>query len=68
MFRFADRTEVGWAEAATLPLCLLTPDMHNRRIVDDLFRQAGVTVTPVMETNSVSTLCSHVRSGANNSR
>ncbi|ROT33068.1 LysR family transcriptional regulator [Micromonospora sp. HM5-17] len=60
---FADRTEVGWAEVAELPLCLLTPDMQHRRILDDLFLQAGVTVTPRMETNSVSTLCSHVRSG-----
>ncbi|MFK3979362.1 LysR family transcriptional regulator [Micromonospora sp. NPDC050397] len=60
---FAGRSEVGWAEAAGLPLCLLTPDMQNRRILDGLFRRAGVTVTPRMETNSVSTLCSHVRSG-----
>jgi DNA-binding transcriptional LysR family regulator len=60
---FADRTEVGWAEVATLPLCLLTPDMQNRRILDGLFRRAGVTVTPRMETNSISTLCSHVRGG-----
>jgi DNA-binding transcriptional LysR family regulator len=60
---FADRSEVGWAEVATLPLCLLTPDMQNRRILDGLFRQAGVTVSPRMETNSISTLCSHVRGG-----
>ncbi|RKR86080.1 DNA-binding transcriptional LysR family regulator [Micromonospora pisi] len=60
---FAGRTEVGWAEAARLPLCLLTPDMQNRRILDGLFHRAGVTVTPRMETNSVSTLCSHVRGG-----
>ncbi|BCB76806.1 LysR family transcriptional regulator [Phytohabitans flavus] len=60
---FTDRAEVGWAEVAELPLCLLTPDMQNRRILDGLFRRAGVSVTPRMETNSVSTLCSHVRSG-----
>lgn len=60
---FADRSDVGWAEVAGLPLCLLTPDMQNRRILDELFHQAGVTVTPRVETNSISTLCSHVRGG-----
>jgi DNA-binding transcriptional LysR family regulator len=60
---FADRSEVGWVEVATLPLCLLTPDMQNRRILDRLFMRAGVTVTPQMETNSISTLCSHVSGG-----
>ncbi|MFC6021646.1 LysR family transcriptional regulator [Plantactinospora solaniradicis] len=60
---FADRTEVSWAEVAELPLCLLTTDMQHRRILDGLFQRAGVTVIPRMETNSVSTLCSHVRGG-----
>jgi len=41
-----------WAEAAKLPLCLLSKDMHFRQIVDDVFTQAGVTPVPVMETNS----------------
>ena len=30
-----------WAEAATLPLCLLTGEMHNRTIVDSAFRRGG---------------------------
>lgn len=42
-----------WAEAAAHPLCLLTPEMHNRAIVDEAFRQAGVQVAPAIETNSV---------------
>ena len=47
----------GWAEAAAAgPLCLLTPDMHNRAIVDEAFRQAGTVVCPVIETNSIITL------------
>ncbi|MGI9134036.1 MAG: LysR family transcriptional regulator [Rhodoferax sp.] len=45
-----------WAAAATQPLCLLTPEMHNRSIVDDAFRQAGTQVNPVIETNSILTL------------
>lgn len=59
-----DRDRVGWAEAAELPLCLLTSDMQNRRIVDSLFAEAGTSARPVLETNSVSTLYLHVRDGS----
>lgn len=52
-----------WAAAAELPLCLLTPDMQHRRIVNDAFAAAGATPNPVVETNSVSTLIAHARSG-----
>ena len=31
-----DREQVTWAEVAEVPLCLLTPDMQNRRIIDSL--------------------------------
>ncbi|MES2099208.1 MAG: LysR substrate-binding domain-containing protein [Pseudomonadota bacterium] len=44
---------IGWREAGALPLCLLTPEMHNRSIVDAAFREAGVEVRPVIETNSI---------------
>jgi DNA-binding transcriptional LysR family regulator len=54
---------VEWAEAATVPLCLLTPDMQNRRILDDNFAAAGAVASPTVETNSISALCSHVRRG-----
>jgi DNA-binding transcriptional LysR family regulator len=54
---------VPWAAAAELPLCLLTPDMQHRRIVNAAFAAAGATPTPVVETNSVSTLIAHARSG-----
>lgn len=53
-----------WAEAGALPLCLLTPDMHNRAIVDQAFEAAGVLVTPAMETNSIHTLARSVGAGA----
>ncbi|HTH98959.1 MAG TPA: LysR family transcriptional regulator [Stellaceae bacterium] len=56
----AGREAVTWAEAAALPLCLLSADMQNRRIVDRMFRSVGKTVQPMMETNSIITLCSHV--------
>lgn len=45
---------VRWAEAAALPLCLMTAEMHNRSIVDAAFAAAGVpVVTPAIETNSI---------------
>src|SRR6202043_618939 len=31
-----DRDQVTWADVARIPLCLLTPDMQNRRIIDGL--------------------------------
>jgi DNA-binding transcriptional LysR family regulator len=54
---------VPWRVAADLPLCLLTPDMQHRRIVDGAFATAGATAQPVVETNSVSTLIAHARAG-----
>ncbi|SFB68721.1 DNA-binding transcriptional regulator, LysR family [Polaromonas sp. OV174] len=45
-----------WLDAAQKPLCLLTPEMHNRSLVDRAFAAVGATVQPVMETNSVLTL------------
>lgn len=47
---------MSWEAAARLPLCLLTPEMHNRSIVDAAFKQAGVMVQPAIETNSILTL------------
>jgi len=54
---------VAWKTAAALPLCLLTPDMHNRSIVEEAFAQAGVKVRPAMETNSILTLALSVVAG-----
>ena len=45
--------QLSWREAAALSLCLLTPEMHNRSIVDAAFRAAGCEVTPAMQTNSI---------------
>jgi DNA-binding transcriptional LysR family regulator len=54
---------VPWSSAARLPLCLLTPDMQHRRIVDEAFRSAGAVPAPAVETNSISTLVAHARAG-----
>ncbi|MGE0849709.1 MAG: LysR family transcriptional regulator [Hyphomicrobiaceae bacterium] len=54
------KKSVTWAEAAKQPLCLLTPNMQNRRIIDRAFRTANAKPTPRLETNSVINLCSNV--------
>jgi DNA-binding transcriptional LysR family regulator len=60
---FADRAHVTWREAANTPLCLLTPDMQNRRIIDGVFRSVGAKPVPAVETNSIFNLVSHVSAG-----
>jgi DNA-binding transcriptional LysR family regulator len=57
------RATVTWAEVSQVPLCLLTPDMQNRRIIDRLLRSAGGTVQPTLESNSMIVLFAHVRTG-----
>lgn len=60
---YANRETISWAEAAEAPLCLLTPDMQNRRIIDGVFRSVGVSPKPQVETNSIFNLCTHAASG-----
>jgi len=57
------REQVTWAEIGQIPLCLLTPDMQNRRIINQLLREAGTEPQPMLESDSMITLFSHVRSG-----
>jgi DNA-binding transcriptional LysR family regulator len=57
----ANDASVTWADAAKEPLCLLTPDNQNRRIIDRAFRAAGCSPVPRLETNSVINLCANVR-------
>ena len=52
---------IGWAAAAELPLCLLVPEMQNRRIVNAAFAAAGASPTPVVETDSMAAMVNHVR-------
>jgi DNA-binding transcriptional LysR family regulator len=58
------RREVGWAEVAALPLCLLAPTMRNRRIMDENFAAEGATATPAIESDTVAGLYAHLGSGA----
>jgi DNA-binding transcriptional LysR family regulator len=60
---FGGRPTVTWEEAATTPLCLLSPDMQNRRIIDRVFVGVGVTIEPILESSSIEVLASHLRTG-----
>ena len=52
-----------WAEAARLPLALLTPDMSVRQVIDRVFAGGGVAVSSQLETDSVASLYAHVGLG-----
>jgi DNA-binding transcriptional LysR family regulator len=58
-----NRETVTWSEVAQVPLCLLTPDMQNRRIIDRLLKSAGGESRPTLESDSMILLYSHVRTG-----
>ncbi len=59
----SSRKMISWKELSNLPLCLLTPDMQNRRIIDRHLAEAGAIVNPRLESNSMIVLFSHVRTG-----
>jgi DNA-binding transcriptional LysR family regulator len=56
----ARQGEATWAQAAAVPLCLLSQQMRNRRILDEIFASTGATVVPAIETDSVAALYAHV--------
>ncbi|TQF06343.1 LysR family transcriptional regulator [Kitasatospora acidiphila] len=59
----ADRPTATWAEASRLPLCLLSPSMQGRRVIDEVFAEAGLRPEPRVETDSVAALFAQVRTG-----
>jgi DNA-binding transcriptional LysR family regulator len=58
------RSTITWAEAARLPLALLSPDMRFRQFIDGAFDNVGAAPTPQVETDSVASLYAHVATGA----
>src|ERR1700750_1938538 len=60
---FGDRKEVTWKDVGQVPLCLLTPDMQNRRIIDRALKSVGVEATPTLTSNSIIVLYTHVKTG-----
>jgi len=59
-----DRDKVTWKEVAQVPLCLLTPEMQNRRIIEHLLRDTGTSPNIMLESDSMILLYSHVRTGS----
>lgn len=59
----AKADSVTWREAARLPLCLLSRDMQNRRLIDSVFRALGTEPRAQIEANSPLSLLAHVRGG-----
>jgi DNA-binding transcriptional LysR family regulator len=54
---------VDWADAAELPLCLLSAGMQGRQVVDDAFAARGLAVAPRLEADSIVTLLAQVGAG-----
>lgn len=57
------RDKISWQDAASFPLCLLTRNMLNRKIVDDAFGAAKAVPRPVMETNAFTAALLQVANG-----
>jgi len=47
-----EKGSATWAEAADLPLCLLDKSMQNRRIIDNVFRDLGLTPNVTAEASA----------------
>ncbi|HET6838601.1 MAG TPA: LysR family transcriptional regulator [Bradyrhizobium sp.] len=60
---FGSRQSVTWKEVGQVPLCLLTDDMQNRRIIDRALRSVGAEARPTLTSNSLLVLYTHVRTG-----
>lgn len=59
----AAEPEPSWERIARQPLCLLSQDMQNRRILDALAASSGLTLRPAVVSNSFLGICAHLREG-----
>ncbi|SAI06248.1 LysR family transcriptional regulator [Bordetella ansorpii] len=55
--------QLGWAEVAELPLCLLSRDMQNRQTLQALFEAVDASPRVVLETNDMRLLLAECQSG-----
>lgn len=55
------KEHLSWGDIAGLPLCLLTPNMQNRCLINAAFREANIIPKVMVETDSVFALYAHVR-------
>lgn len=60
---FASRAAVPWADLAGEALALLTPDMQNRRIINQIFTLHDVTPQTSIESDSIIVLMASVEDG-----
>jgi DNA-binding transcriptional LysR family regulator len=54
---------ITWKEAAAQRLCLLSEDMQNRRIINNVAASIGVDIKPGVVSNSYLAVLSHLRHG-----
>jgi DNA-binding transcriptional LysR family regulator len=59
----ANAKSVTWKDAADQKLCLLTEDMQNRRVLNNLTQSLGLALRAAVTTNSFLAVCSHVSFG-----
>ncbi len=61
----ARHKSISWDEVSKLPLCLFTPDLQNRRILDRLLRPTTAEANPcIVQADSIVALLAHVRDGS----
>ncbi len=59
----AERGAIAWKDALGERLCLLSEDMQNRRIINNVAASLGLRVEPAIVSNSFLAILSHVRHG-----
>ncbi|TWI37158.1 DNA-binding transcriptional LysR family regulator [Paracoccus sulfuroxidans] len=59
----AQSCSVDWKVAAAQPLCLLSDDMQNRRILNDIAASAGVALRPQITCNTFLGIATHLQAG-----
>ncbi|WP_050527940.1 LysR family transcriptional regulator [Pseudorhodobacter aquimaris] len=60
---FASKAEVCWSELKDETLALLTPDMQNRRIINQIFAEHDISPVTRIESNSIMALTASVETG-----
>lgn len=60
---FASKASVPWADLAGETLALLTPDMQNRRIINQIFAEHDLSPVTCIESNSIIVLMASVEEG-----
>jgi DNA-binding transcriptional LysR family regulator len=54
---------ITWSQAVKEPLCLLSEDMQNRRILNTIAASVGLSIVPPVVSNSFLAVCAHLRNG-----